>query len=122
MGPLPYVINGEVSSTRLRSKTIALARGTYLCLGIVNSVSAPYILSPTAGNWKGKAGFLTAGLSLLSFAWAYFRLPETGQRTFEELDILFAEKHITARTFKKAVITRDGGRIIVTGPHVRADH
>jgi MFS transporter, SP family, general alpha glucoside:H+ symporter len=120
MGPLPYVINGEVSSTRLRSKTIALARGTYLVLNIINSAVAPYILNPTAGNWKGKTGFLTAGLSILSLVWAYFRLPETGQRTFEELDILFAEKHITARNFKQAVITRDGDTIAVSGPHVRS--
>lgn len=114
------MINGEVSSTRLRSKTIALARGTYLLGNIVNAAVAPYILNPTAGNWKGKTGFLTAGLTLLSLIWAYFRLPETGQRTFEELDILFAEKHITARTFKKAVILRERDAITVAGPHVRA--
>ena len=30
--------------------------------------------------------------------WAYFRLPETKGRTYEELDILFAQK-ITARKF-----------------------
>jgi MFS transporter, SP family, general alpha glucoside:H+ symporter len=120
LGPLPYVINGEVSSTRLRSKTIAVARGTYLIGNIINASVAPYILNPTAGNWKGKTGFLTSGLTILSLIWAYFRLPETGQRTFEELDILFAEKHMTARKFKKAVITREGGSITVSGPHVRA--
>ncbi|KAL6863258.1 hypothetical protein ACO1O0_003503 [Amphichorda felina] len=118
LGPLPYVINGEVSSTRLRSKTLALARGTYLALGIVNSVVTPYILNPEWANWRGKAGFLTGGLTLVSFAWAFFRLPETGRRTFEELDILFSEKGITARTFGKAVIHRDGDEIRVTGPHL----
>jgi MFS transporter, SP family, general alpha glucoside:H+ symporter len=114
------VINGEVSSTRLRSKTIALARGTYLIGNIINAAVAPYILNPTSGNWKGKTGFLTAGLTILSLIWAYFRLPETGQRTFEELDILFAEKHMTARKFKKAVITRTGNTVTVSGPHVRS--
>ena len=120
LGPLPYVINGEVSSTRLRSKTIAIARGTYLVGNIINSAVAPYILNPTAGNWKGKTGFLTAGLTVLSLVWAFFRLPETRARTFEELDILFAEKHMTARKFSKAVIARDGDVITVTGPHIRA--
>lgn len=32
------------------------------------------------------------------FIWAYFRLPETKDRTFEELDMLFAKK-ISARKF-----------------------
>ena len=113
IGPLPYVINGEVSSTRLRSKTIALARGTYLVLSIVNSVVAPYILNPDEANWKGKTGLLTGGLTLLSLLWAYFRLPETGRRTYEELDILFANK-VPARKFRKAMIHRDGVETRVT--------
>lgn len=116
LGPLPYVINGEVSATRLRSKTIALARGTYLVLNIVNSVVAPYILNPEWANWGGKTGFLTGGLTIVSLIWAYCRLPETGRRTYEELDILFAKDGITARTFGTAVIHREGDEITVTGP------
>lgn len=116
LGPLPYVINGEVSSTRLRSKTIALARGTYLVLNIVNSVSTPYILNPERADWGGKTGFLTGGLTVLSLVWAYFRLPETGGRTYEELDILFGKKGMTARKFGGAVIHRDGEGTSVTGP------
>lgn len=116
LGPLPYVINGEVSSTRLRSKTIALARGTYLVLNIINSVSAPYILNPEWANWGGKTGLLTGGLTILSLLWAYFRLPETGGRTYEELDILFSKQKMTARKFGKAVIHRDGGTVTVTSP------
>jgi SP family general alpha glucoside:H+ symporter-like MFS transporter len=32
------------------------------------------------------------------FVWAFFRLPETWNRTYEELDILFARK-VSARKF-----------------------
>lgn len=117
IGPLPYVINGEVSSTRLRSKTIAIARGTYLVLNIVNSVVSPYILNPLKGNWRGKTGLLTAGLTVISFTWAYLRLPETGGRTYEELDILFNEK-LPARKFSKAVVYREGDTFRVSETHL----
>lgn len=116
LGPLPYIINGEVSSTRLRSKTIAIARGTYVVLNIVNSVAGPYILNPTRGNWRGKAGLLTGGLTVLTLVWAYFRLPETRGRTYEELDVLFAEKNLPARDFAKAVINREGDKFTVSRP------
>ncbi|KPM44138.1 hypothetical protein AK830_g2473 [Neonectria ditissima] len=119
IGPLPYVINGEVSATRLRAKTLAIARGTYLVLNVINSVVAPYILNPEWANWRGKTGLLTGGLTVLSLIWAYFRLPETRGRTYEELDILFAEKHMTARKFSKAAINREIDGIVVTGPHTK---
>lgn len=116
MGPLPYIINGEISSARLRSKTIAIARGTYVVLNIINSVASPYILNPERGNWRGKAGLLTGGLTVISLIWAYLRLPETRCRTYEELDILFAEKDLPARDFARAVIHRDGETITVSRP------
>lgn len=55
-------------------------------------------MNPTAWNASGKTGFFWGGTALLTFIWAYFRLPETKGRTYEELDILFARK-ISARKF-----------------------
>lgn len=61
-------------------------------------VLEPYFMNPTAWNASGKTGFFWGGTALLTFIWAYFRLPETKGRTYEELDILFARK-ISARKF-----------------------
>lgn len=121
IGPLAYIINGEVSSTRLRTKTLAVARGTYVILQIMNNTVAPFLLNPEWLNWRGKTALVTCALTVVSFTWAYFRLPETGGRTYEELDVLFAEKNMTAREFSKAVIHRDGNAIRVTGPHLKHD-
>jgi SP family general alpha glucoside:H+ symporter-like MFS transporter len=39
------------------------------------------------------------GLSAISFVWAWFRVPETKGRTYEELDLMF-EKGVKTREFK----------------------
>lgn len=57
------------------------------------------MINPTAWGWRGKTGFFWGGGALLTSIWAYWRLPETKGRTFEELDILFA-KRVPARKFK----------------------
>lgn len=92
IGPIVYIIVGETSSSRLRSKSIALARNAYNVFSIISFTVAPYILNPTEGNWKGKSGFLAGGFCLVCAVWAYFRLPECKGRTYEELDILFSRK------------------------------
>lgn len=99
IGPVAYIIVGEVSSTRLRTKTIGLARNAYNLASLINYFVAPYVLNPTKGDWKGKTGFLTGGLIVFCILWAYFRLPETKGRTYEELDVLFS-KGLKTREFK----------------------
>lgn len=88
-GPVPYVLASEVGSANLRQKTIALARSIYYATLVINSVVAPYMLNPTKGNLKGKAAFPAAGFLIACLVWGYYRLPETKDRTFSELDILF---------------------------------
>ncbi|KAH8805409.1 general substrate transporter [Xylogone sp. PMI_703] len=106
VGPAVYIIVGEISSTRLRSKSIALARNAYNICNIVSAVVAPYTLNPTEGNWKGKTAFLAAGLTTLVTIWAIFRLPESKGRTYQELDILFS-KDLKAWQFKDASVDED---------------
>lgn len=99
-GPIGWAIPAEVSSTRLRSKTVVLARNTYYLANIFGSVVEPYMMNPTEWNWKGKTGFWWAATGFLVFIWAFFRLTETRNRTFEELDLMFAGK-VPTRKFKR---------------------
>lgn len=57
VGPIAYCVVGEVSSTRLRGKTVGLARITYNITSVVVGIICTYQINPTAWNWKGKAGF-----------------------------------------------------------------
>ena len=103
IGPVAFIVVGETSSTRLRSKSIALGRNAYNVFSIISFTVAPYILNPTKGNWKGKSGFLAGALCLLCAIWGFFRLPECKGRTFEELDIMFSRK-LKAWEFESYVI------------------
>ncbi|CAN6674671.1 general alpha-glucoside permease [Trichomonascus vanleenenianus] len=98
-GPIGYPIITEVSSTRLRQKTLALARIAYIIVTIVAAVVNPYLLNPTAANLKGKAALVWAAVCLPTLIWAFFRIPETKYRTFEEIDLMF-HRNVPARKFK----------------------
>ncbi|KXJ96826.1 sugar transporter-like protein [Microdochium bolleyi] len=98
IGPIAYSITSETSSVRLRPLSVVLARTSYQLINIVSQVLVPYMMNPTAWDWKGKAGFFWAGTAACMFVWGYFRLPEIKGRTYEELDILF-EQRVSARKF-----------------------
>jgi SP family general alpha glucoside:H+ symporter-like MFS transporter len=87
-----------MGSTRLRQKTIVLARNSYYIAQVISQVLEPYFMNPTQWNARGYIGFFWGGTALFVTIWAYFRLPETKGRPFEQIDILFA-KQVSARKF-----------------------
>ncbi|CEJ89537.1 Putative General alpha-glucoside permease [[Torrubiella] hemipterigena] len=98
VGPVCYSLVAELSSTRLRTKTVVLARNVYNMLSIITNIITPNMLNETAWNWGAKAAFLWAGTCFLCTTWTFFRLPEPKGRTYGELDILF-EHGVSARKF-----------------------
>ncbi|KIX08816.1 uncharacterized protein Z518_03473 [Rhinocladiella mackenziei CBS 650.93] len=98
VGPVTYSLVSELSSTRLKAKTIVLARAAYNASNIFVNVMTNYQLSSTAWNWGARAAFFWAGSCLLSATWVFFRLPEPKGRTYAELDLLF-DQRVAARKF-----------------------
>lgn len=100
VGPVCYCIVAEMSSTRLKGRTIVLARNLYNIGGLVNNVMTSYMLTvkPTGWGWGANSGFFYGGLCFLCILWTYFRLPEAKGRTYAELDVLF-ERNVSARMF-----------------------
>ncbi|OJJ43550.1 hypothetical protein ASPZODRAFT_73995 [Penicilliopsis zonata CBS 506.65] len=98
VGQLGWALPAEIGSTRLRQKTVVLARNAYYLVSVVVGVLEPYFINPTAWNLRGYTGFVWAGTCFFTFIWAYFRLPETKDRSYEEINLLFA-KGIAARDF-----------------------
>lgn len=100
-GQLGWALPAEVGSTRLRQKTICLARNSYYVVSVISQVLQPYFMNPEQWNLKGYTGFFWGSTAFITFTWAFFRLPETKGRSFEELDWLFAKRTPT-RAFAKA--------------------
>jgi SP family general alpha glucoside:H+ symporter-like MFS transporter len=75
IGPVVYTIVSEIPSTRLRAKSIILARNAYNAINIafVNVVTYRQ-LSPDEWNWGPKSGFFWAGINAIFTAWVFFRL------------------------------------------------
>ncbi|KAF3040148.1 hypothetical protein E8E12_009179 [Didymella heteroderae] len=108
VGPVCYAIVAEISSTRLKIKTVVLARNVYNLGSIFNNIVVPRMLSPNEWNWAGMTGFFYAGLTGLLITFMWFMLPETKDRTFAELDVLF-ENRVSARKFSKTNVDQFSG-------------
>jgi SP family general alpha glucoside:H+ symporter-like MFS transporter len=76
--------------------------------GIFNNIVVPRMLSPTDWNWAGMTGFFYAGLTALLIIFMWFMLPETKDRTFAELGMLFENK-VPARRFAKTNVDQFSG-------------
>lgn len=100
LGPVCYSLVSEISSTRLRAKSIVLARNVYNIGGIVTHTLSNYQLTTTAWNWGAHTGFFWGGIAALCAVWTFFRVPEPKGRAYVELDMLF-EKGVSARKFQK---------------------
>lgn len=98
LGPLGYVICGEMSSTRLRSHVVSIGFFTQNFWTLIMTITVPYMINPDEGHLRGKTGFIFAFFSVTAFVWTYFYLPETKGRSYEELDHMF-EQRIPARKF-----------------------
>lgn len=100
LGPISYTLLSEVSSSRLRSRTIGLGIVVQSIFGIILNIVIPLMISPDAADLSGKIGFIFGGTSLICFVWVFFRVPETKGRDFRELDSMF-ELKVSARNFKE---------------------
>ncbi|KAG9252199.1 alpha glucoside transporter [Emericellopsis atlantica] len=98
LGPACYSLVAEMPSTRLRTKTVALARAAYNIAGLATGFLMPQMIGRNAWDWGAKTAFFWAGITLLCGIWVFFRLPEPKGLTYAELDLLF-EHRVSARKF-----------------------
>ncbi|QID87016.1 maltose permease [Saccharomyces pastorianus] len=103
IAPVVFCLVSEIPSSRLRTKSIILARNAYNIGNIVVAVLILYQLNSEKWNWGAKSGFFWGGLCLAVLIWAVFDLPETAGRTFIEINELF-RLGVPARKFKSTKV------------------
>ncbi|KAL1863081.1 hypothetical protein VTK73DRAFT_6461 [Phialemonium thermophilum] len=87
-----------------KNTSVAVAAGaTYNVFVLIAGQLVPRMVQMVAWNWGAKSGFFYGGLMALWLVWAYFRLPETKDRTFAEIDISFKNK-VKARKFRTTMV------------------
>lgn len=114
VGPVCFSLVPEIPSSRLRTKTVVLARVSYNVAFVFANTLMPRMLNPTVWNWKGRTGFFWAIFCFLCLVWAYFRLPEPKGLTYCELDILFEHKANARKFHRFQVILESSGYFCVT--------
>ncbi|KAL0933855.1 Maltose permease MAL31-like protein 2 [Colletotrichum truncatum] len=102
IGATAYTILAEVSTSRLRIKTIAIGLALQKALETMWNFVLPYLFNPDQLNLGAKLAFIFGGLAVISLVHLWFNLPETAGRTYEELDEMFM-KEVPSRSFKKYV-------------------
>ncbi|KAF3045457.1 hypothetical protein E8E12_005672 [Didymella heteroderae] len=101
LGPVAYAVVGETPSSRLRNKTVAIARIFLNLFNFGGSWLNPAIINPTAWGLGGKGGYIWFSIAFATLVWTFFRFPEMKGRTYGELDDLF-QREVPARQFADA--------------------
>ncbi|KAJ0302291.1 hypothetical protein COL516b_007347 [Colletotrichum fioriniae] len=99
-GPVPFTYSAEVFPLSHREVGMSWAVATCLFWAAVLSISFPIMLSDL--GVVGSFSFY-AGLNIVALVMIFFWLPETKQRTLEELDYVFA---VPTRVFMRYQLTK----------------
>ncbi|KAH7126513.1 maltose permease MAL61 [Dactylonectria estremocensis] len=103
------VVSAETSSMRLRTQSQAIAWVSNAFFSWLFNFFVPYLFDTDQADLGGKIGFFFSGLCCFGFLIIWFEIPEMKNRTYTELDELFANKVVT-RKFQSYVC--DSGHAI----------
>ncbi|KAK1621780.1 hypothetical protein BDP81DRAFT_400941 [Colletotrichum phormii] len=105
-GPGCWVVAGKIGIGQLREKTLFLASmGSFVTFVPINFVN-PYVQAKLGGA----VTFIYGGFSIVAVLWVFFFVPETKNRSLEELDEMF-QAHVRTRSFDKYISSGLGAQI-----------
>lgn len=105
-GPGAWILGGEIGTGQLREKTLLLSSlGSFVTSVPINFVN-PYVQAQIGG----RTACIYGSFSVASMVFVYLLLPETKDRSLEELDEMFQQK-VPTRKFRDHVCTGLGAHI-----------
>ncbi|KAF3387206.1 High-affinity glucose transporter [Penicillium rolfsii] len=105
-GPGVWILAGEIGTGQLRERTLLLSSlGSFVTSVPINFVN-PYVQAAIGG----RTAIIYGSFSVAAMVFVYFFLPETKDRSLEELDEMFQER-VPTRKFKSYVCTGLGAQI-----------
>jgi len=104
VGPLAWVVAGELPCTRLRSATLGLAVAIGFFFSWLIAFTTPYFLNPTSLKWGAKLAWIWAPSNLITLVFIFFALPETKGLTLEEVDNIFYRRTITEDKYAEGAL------------------
>lgn len=99
IGSTAFALLAEVSTSRLRYKTVAIGLALSSCVNVMWQFTIPFLFNPDQANLGAKIAFIFGGTCCCCIVYLFFYQPETGGRSYQELDEMFA-KGVPARKFK----------------------
>jgi len=99
IGPIAWVVAGELPSNTLRSYTFGIGMAVGFVSAWLTVFTTPYFINAAQLNWGPKISWIWFPSNLITLIFVYFALPETKGRTLEELDELFVQR-VPPRQFK----------------------
>lgn len=88
-------VAAEVSSVRLRAKTLAIGFFFNYFYSTIWNIVVPYMFNPTEGNLGGLMGWIFFATSVIAFGVMWLELPETKDLSFEQIDRRFVHQIVT---------------------------
>ncbi|KAF2651843.1 MFS transporter [Lophiostoma macrostomum CBS 122681] len=98
--PYSWQVAGEIPVQRLRGHTFGFASSVTFLLGWSITFTVPYFINPTALNWGAQYAYIWFVSNLLICVFTFFVVPETNNRTLEEIDEMYNDK-VPVRKFAK---------------------
>jgi hypothetical protein len=102
MQAVGWPIATEISSYRLRVKSLSIGVFAQTLSTWITTFTVPYMYNVDSGNLGACTAFPFAGITVLLIAGAYLLVPDTTGLSTEEIDRLYEDK-VPVRKFQKYV-------------------
>ncbi|KAF7554882.1 hypothetical protein G7Z17_g2604 [Cylindrodendrum hubeiense] len=96
-----WPIAAEISSYRLRGKSLSLATIAQAIMAWLTAFVVPYMFNVDSGNLGIRTAFVWAGCSVFLLFGAWYLVPDTTNLTAEEIDHMYLDS-VKPRDFQKA--------------------